>query len=202
MPSQLIDHQQLGALLREHSYKFLNQLKRLAPLKKPILAALPLAVASFTIIAGVNVNNQADANEIFQAIKSGKSSKACELINQHRWCLNYRDPIGDETIDRHGRTRGWTMLHYAAYRDQSDVARALIQNGADVNVWVGGVSALDATVIRGYGRNNAADVLLAHKAKGIHFSGARAYNEARNSEASRNMDFIIDALSAQLGDDE
>jgi len=201
MASQLIDHQQLSAVLREQSYRVLSHLKRLAPLKKPLIIVLVAAGFAFIVIAGVDANNQAYAGEIFRAIKSGNSTKACELINQHRWCLNYGDPIGDETIDRHGRTRGWTMLHYAAYRGQSDVARALILNGADVNVWVGGVSALDATVIRGYRRNPTADVLLAHKAKGVYFSAERAYSEARNSEGSRNMDFIINTLSAQLGDE-
>ncbi len=201
MPSQLIDHRQLSAVLREQCYRILPYLKRLAVLKKPLIIALVVVGFAFILIAGVHANNQAYAGEIFQAIKSGKSTKACELINQHPWCLNYRDPIGDETIDQHGRTRGWTMLHYAAYRHQADVVRALIQNGADVNVWVDGVSALDATVIRGYGRNPAADVLLAHKAKGLHFSAARALYEVRNSEASRNMDFIINSLGAELGDE-
>ena len=88
-----------------------------------------------------------NAPAILEAIKACHKQRAIELIRAHPSCVNTADPVGvGAPADPGGHTRGWTMLHLAAYCGQHDVCEALLTSGASVNAEIDGITPLDATL--------------------------------------------------------
>ncbi len=155
----------------------------------------------------------AHASAIIEAIKAGSKQRAIELIRAHPKCVNTADPVGvGAPADPGGLTRGWTMLHLAAYCGQPDVCEALLQSGASVNAEINGVTPLDATLGTNPKHPRREDILLFRSGHGgripavaqvLRKAGARGnYYEAAASALRRLNDTTemktLDALTNGL----
>ena len=96
---------------------------------------------------------------LFEAAKAGDAAEVRILLD--------KDPLGVRAADDHLKT----ALHWAAERDHAEVAKVLIDAGADVEAkttW--GATPLDWAATMGSAK--VADLLLAHGARGMNLAMA------------------------------
>ncbi len=80
--------------------------------------------------------NTSDTENFCNATTAGEIDKALALMEQDPSLVNSRGsvhPDHREFMAKNGAADGWTPLHLAAHYGQLEIARALIQKGADLN---------------------------------------------------------------------
>ncbi|MEM1598857.1 MAG: ankyrin repeat domain-containing protein, partial [Pyrobaculum sp.] len=65
--------------------------------------------------------SELDDAKIFEAVKEGKVEEVEKLIFEGGTSVNIKD------------ARGWTPLHWAAWAGHVEIAKLLLENGADVD---------------------------------------------------------------------
>lgn len=112
----------LFKLSHEHNEK--TQDIGLTPLHFAAMSGAGKAVdALLSLGADINATDNSGKTPLFCAVQGGQSSVAMKLINAK----------ADVTLATSGDSAKETALHYAAINGDIDIARALLQNGANIN---------------------------------------------------------------------
>jgi ankyrin repeat protein len=100
---------------------FSDKTKKLLQFPMMMLQSLSMKASLIIITLFLLLHATAKANDIFDAIDSGKIDKVRSILNKHPEACRSKDKYGD------------TPLHKAAQRGTVDMAVLLIAKGADVN---------------------------------------------------------------------
>ena len=111
------------------------------------LAVIVLTV-TLTVIVSRFIASRHYPDDIFEVFAKGDLEKAKELLSSEKGLINGKS------------TNGWTALHFAAWKNQSQMVKLLIDKGAPVNEKdPGGKTPICFTSSR-----IVADILIAHGA--------------------------------------